>query len=63
MTSRSLKDPDAFYDTHRVFLWAASLQWLLVVILSGVMLQAWQREKRELVVSEMRPVTDSAGQP
>lgn len=63
VTSRSLKDPDAFYDTHRVFLWAASLQWLLVVILSGVTLQAWQREKRELAVSETQPVTDSAGQP
>jgi hypothetical protein len=46
VTSRSLKDPQAFFVAHRIFVWSASLQWLLVVILSGVTLQAWQREKR-----------------
>lgn len=43
VSSRSLKDPDAFHTAHRIFVWAASLQWLLVVILSGLTLQAWQR--------------------
>lgn len=63
VTSRSLKDPEAFYDTHRIFLWAASLQWLLVVILSGVTLQAWQRETRELTVEAKQPSTDPTSQP
>jgi hypothetical protein len=43
VANRSLKDPDAFHTAHRIFVWAASLQWLLVVILSGLTLQAWQR--------------------
>jgi hypothetical protein len=43
VSNRSLKDPDAFRTAHRIFVWAASLQWLLVVILSGLTLQAWQR--------------------
>jgi hypothetical protein len=42
VSNRSLKDPDAFHTAHRIFVWAASLQWLLVVILSGLTLQAWQ---------------------
>ena len=43
VSSRSLKDPVAFHMAHRIFVWAASLQWLLVVILSGLTLHAWQR--------------------
>lgn len=46
VSSRSVMDPDAFRPAHRIFLWAASLQWLLVVILSGLTLHAWQHEKR-----------------
>lgn len=46
VSGRSLKDPAAFFVGHRIFLWAASLQLLLVVILSGVTLQAWLREPR-----------------
>jgi hypothetical protein len=47
VATRGIRDPAAFATAHRIFLWAASLQWLLVVILSGVTLQAWQLEKRE----------------
>lgn len=47
VTGRSVTDPAAFRTAHRIFLWAASLQWLLVVILSGVTLQAWQRERED----------------
>lgn len=46
VSSRSVMDPDAFRPAHRIFLWAASLQWLLVVILSSLTLHAWQHEKR-----------------
>ena len=43
VSSRAVRDPAAFHTAHRVFVWAASLQWLLVVFLSGLTLQAWQR--------------------
>ena len=46
VSGRSLRDPDAFFVAHRIFMWAASLQLLLVVILSGLTLQAWLREPR-----------------
>ena len=48
VASRSVTDPAAFRPAHRMFLWEASLQWLLVVILSGLTLQAWQHEREEL---------------
>lgn len=44
VANRSVTDPDAFVIAHRIFMWVASLQWLLVVILSGLTLQAWQRQ-------------------
>lgn len=46
VSSRSVIDPDAFRPAHRIFLWTASLQWLLVVTLSSVTLHAWQHEQR-----------------
>lgn len=46
VSGRAVDDPDAFRPAHRIFMWAASLQWLVVVVLSGVTLHAWQHEKR-----------------
>lgn len=46
VASRSIRDPGAFFVAHRIFVWAASLQLVLVVILSGLTLQAWLREPR-----------------
>lgn len=45
VAAHAVKDADAFHVAHRIFMWAAALELLLVVILSGVTLQAWQREQ------------------
>lgn len=47
VSAHAVRDADAFHIAHRIFMWAATLQLLLVVILSGVTLQAWQREHGE----------------
>ena len=54
VSSRSVMDPDAFRTAHRIFLRAASLQWLLVVILTGLTLHAWQHEKRAAFTARVR---------
>lgn len=54
VASRSVKDPDAFRLAHRIFLWESSLQWLLVVILTGLTLHAWQHEKRGTFTARVR---------
>jgi len=42
-TTHSIRDGDAFHVAHRVYVFTASIQFVLCLIVSGIVLDAWLR--------------------
>ena len=61
-TARSIRDGDAFHVAHRVYAWTASIQFVLCLIISGMVLDAWFRasdagQAKKLVQSQFPNAT------
>lgn len=42
-----------FYPVHRMYLWAATMQWAACVVLVGLMVQAWRAEDARQTESQV----------